>query len=243
MSRKAIWAQLVVGYGILEAALWTSGRAQGIASGAAAGWLLLCVLIQGRSRRELGIGGAGFFQALIALPLALIASAFVILIAFAAGSLRELHGQGPVWMHALGYVVWALFQQFVLQSFFYVSLEGLLANQRKAAWVTAGLFAAAHIPNPVLIPATFVGGLFFVKLFQRARNIYPLGLAHALVGLSLAISVPSGVIRNMRVGAAYLRFDEQRQLSSGQTVKAPQTWVEVAPCSLISSILAETRSA
>jgi membrane protease YdiL (CAAX protease family) len=227
MSRSWAWLQLVIGYGILEVALWTSGHTQAIASWAVAAWCASSVVAQGRSARELGVGTAGFSRALIALPVSAAASLAIISTAWAAGSLRELHGEAPVWLHALSYALWAVFQQFLLQSFFYVNLERLLGDGRKAAWITAGLFAAAHIPNPVLVPATFLAAIFFVKVFQKARNIYPLGIAHALLGLAVAISAPSGLIRNMRVGVSYFRYESApRNVSTGDLRLPPQTWVE-----------------
>src|SRR5437879_12253662 len=47
------------------------------------------------------------------------------------------------------YAVWAFLQQFMLQSFFFVRLESLLGS-RRAVLATTILFAAAHIPNPIL---------------------------------------------------------------------------------------------
>jgi hypothetical protein len=206
MTRRWLWLQLAIGYGILEIALWTSGRSQVVASCAVAAWIVLAVLLQGRSAKELGIGASAFARALIALPLAATVSLGLVLVAWSAGTLGALHGKDPVWLHAVSYSIWALFQQFMLQSFFYLNLEALLRSEDKAAWATAALFAVAHIPNPVLAPATFVAGLAFVRLFQRARNIYPLGIAHALLGLSIAIAAPHALIRNMRVGASYFHY-------------------------------------
>ena len=68
------------------------------------------------------------------------------------------------------------------------------------------LFSFVHIPNPVLVPATLIGGMFFVEAFRRWRNIYPLGIAHAALGLSLAIAVPDSWMHHMRVGLSFLRF-------------------------------------
>jgi membrane protease YdiL (CAAX protease family) len=206
MTRRWLWLQLAIGYGILEIALWTSGRSQLVASCAVAAWIVLAILLQGRSAKELGIGTSAFWRALIAVPLAAGVGVGLVLLAWSAGTLSELHGKDPVWLHALSYSIWALFQQFMLQSFFYLNLEALLRNADKAAWVTAVLFGVAHVPNPVLAPATFLAGLALVKLFQRARNIYPLGIAHALLGLAIAISAPHALIRNMRVGASYFHY-------------------------------------
>src|SRR5581483_3646929 len=171
MARRWLWLQLATGYGILELALWTSGRNQVLASWSVAVWIMLSVVMQALKTTDMVIARAAFRRGLIALPLAALASFALILLGWMAGTLGPLHGESPVWLHALSYTVWAVFQQFMLQSFFYLTLEKLLESSNKATWITAGLFAAAHIPNPVLVPATFLAGLAFVRLFQRARNI------------------------------------------------------------------------
>jgi hypothetical protein len=59
------------------------------------------------------------------------------------------------------------------------------------------------------MPATFIGGLFFVELFRRFRNIYPLAVAHAMLGLTLAITIPDDWLRHMRVGLGFFHFHPQ----------------------------------
>jgi membrane protease YdiL (CAAX protease family) len=68
------------------------------------------------------------------------------------------------------------------------------------------LFAAAHVPNPFLIPATLIWGFVACLLFLRYRNLYPLMMAHAILGITVAITVPGPVVHNMRVGLAYLTY-------------------------------------
>jgi membrane protease YdiL (CAAX protease family) len=75
-----------------------------------------------------------------------------------------------------------------------------------AVLATAGLFGSVHIPSPVLTVASFVGGLFFFEMFRRYRNIFPLGLVHALLGLAMAASFSDAVLHHMRVGIGYVRF-------------------------------------
>ena len=53
-------------------------------------------------------------------------------------------------MHqAWQYVVWALVQEFMLQSFFFTRCEELFGSST-AIWVTATFFAVVHVPNMVL---------------------------------------------------------------------------------------------
>jgi len=113
--------------------------------------------------------------------------------------------QPAPWHRVWQYAIWALMQQFMLQSFFFVRLESLLGG-RRAVWAAALLFAIPHIPNPLLTLLSFLGALFFCEMFRRYRNLYPLGLVHAGLGLTIAASLPNGVLHHMRVGLGYLMY-------------------------------------
>jgi membrane protease YdiL (CAAX protease family) len=107
----------------------------------------------------------------------------------------------------LAYAIWTGVQQFLLQGFFLLRLLHLAPKGWLAALAAAALFAAAHLPNPVLVPATFLWGFVACLLFLRYRNIYPLMVAHAILGITVAISVPGPVDHNMRVGLGYLTYN------------------------------------
>jgi membrane protease YdiL (CAAX protease family) len=97
-------------------------------------------------------------------------------------------------------------QQFLLQCFFLSRLLRLLPKAGFAAAVAAIIFAAAHLPNPILAPITLIWGLAACLLFLRYRNLYSLALAHAILGITVAIAVPGAVDHNMRVGLGYLTY-------------------------------------
>jgi len=82
----------------------------------------------------------------------------------------------------------------------------LLPGARSAAAAAAIIFAIAHLPNPILTSVTLLWGFAACVVFLRYRNLYPLALAHAILGITLAISVPGPVVRNMRVGLGYLTY-------------------------------------
>ena len=75
-----------------------------------------------------------------------------------------------------------------------------------AALTAATLFAAAHVPNPVLMPVDVALGPAACLLFLRYRNIYPLMMAHAILGITVAMTIPGPVDHNMRVGLGYLTY-------------------------------------
>ena len=195
---------MAVAYGLLEATLWTEGHTQRIFALATAAWIVVATLLNRRSLRELGLGTRGFVNSLIAIPVALAAATVIVLIGWKAGALHGLFGTSPPLWHSSAYAIWALMQQFILNSFFFLNLEELLGDSKRALWGAAALFCCAHIPNPVLMAGTLLSAVFFVSLFRRYRNLYPLGIAHAMLGLSLAVTVPDAWMRHMRVGVSYL---------------------------------------
>ena len=80
-----------------------------------------------------------------------------------------------------------------------------------AALASAGLFALAHLPNPILAPVTLLWGFVACLLFLRYRNLYTLGMAHAVFGITIAICIPGPVIHNMRVGLGYLTYGHRHR--------------------------------
>jgi membrane protease YdiL (CAAX protease family) len=102
-------------------------------------------------------------------------------------------------------------QQFLLQSYFLLRLLRLLPGKVGPILVATGIFALAHLPNPILTPITLVWGAIACILFLRYRNIYTLGLAHGIMGLCVAITVPNSLHRHMRVGLGYLRYHPRAQ--------------------------------
>ena len=206
MLRSSPGLQIAIGYAALEAAFWTEGRTQAIASLLAAVVIIALTFLTPRSASQLGLDLPHTPRVLWAVVAAIAAGALIVLIAAVTGSIHRLYGSQPVALHAVAYVLWALVQQFILQSFFYVRVESRFGNSWSTVALTALLFCVAHIPNPVLVPATFLGGLFFCGLFRRYRSIYPLAIAHAILGLALAISVSDAVLHHMRIGIAYLHY-------------------------------------
>ena len=190
----------------LEGALWSQGSARVYWYVTALIVLVGSVLLSHPRVRELGIGLRGIRQSAWTIPLSALICLFAVLTANWLGTVGFLHEHPAVYWHSIMYAIWALEQEFILNSFFYNRFESLLGNTTTAVVTTALLFSLVHLPNPVLVPATFLGGLFFVEVFRRWRNIYPLAIAHAMFGLTLGFVFPDHLIRHMRVGLAFLHF-------------------------------------
>jgi membrane protease YdiL (CAAX protease family) len=194
---------VAIAFGLLEGGLWSAGTVQIAWATAMAAWVAFATIRSRRNRDELGISLSGFYDSVWVIPASLAFAFLMMLVGFYADTLHTLHGvHRPLWHSAL-YVVWALVQQFLTESFIFVWLESILADGRRAVLVTALLFCLAHIPNPILMATTFAMGLVWSELFRRYRNIYTLAVAHAILGLSLSVTMPEAVTHHMRVGIAY----------------------------------------
>lgn len=105
------------------------------------------------------------------------------------------------------YAVWCAVQQYLTQSYFHRRLMQII----RAPWVNSILvgvmFGSAHIPNPILMPATFIGGFAFAEVFRRYPNIWPLAITQAVGGLLIAWVSPHALIHNMRVGPGYFFYN------------------------------------
>jgi hypothetical protein len=112
-------------------------------------------------------------------------------------------GYAIPWSRSWQYAIWALVQEFILQSIFFVRLEAVFGSGR-AVFMATALYAAAHLPSPLLTFLAFLGGLVFCESFRRWRNIYPIGVIHAALGLTIAANLPDKWLHHMRVGIGYL---------------------------------------
>jgi len=201
----SIGLQLIVAYGLIEAALWTPvGWPNAFCIVLAALWIVWAVRRDRFTARDMGI----------AVPTAsasvwVLLGGVVLAVALPLVTLVWRNNSGPTHVmpvnQALLYIVWSFLQQFILQSFFFVRLESLLGG-KWAVPVAAALFGTVHLPSALLTVASLIGGLFFCAMFRRYRNIFPLGMAHALLGLMLAACFSDALLHHMRVGLGYVRF-------------------------------------
>jgi hypothetical protein len=106
----------------------------------------------------------------------------------------------------VGYLLWSLIQQMILQCFILARLLLLLRRPWMASVAAAFLFSAAHLPNPLLVLATLSWGLAACWLYLRYRSLLGVAAIHFLLGACVAICVPASLHHNMRVGLGYLRY-------------------------------------
>jgi Type II CAAX prenyl endopeptidase Rce1-like len=208
-SQARDFTELILGYGAVVGVIWTPERLQHIFSPIVL-VLTLLVVLAGRTRsdrqddQDLGLGWRGLTPSLWILPAAVALAALSMFVAARIGTLHPLYKAD--FAHISGYVLWTIYQQFLLQDYFMDRLLRLVSTESAAVTLAGTLFAAAHLPNLVLTAATLVWGIVSCALFRRYRNLWALGLAQGLLGLCFAICVPDALHHHLRVGLGYLRY-------------------------------------
>lgn len=211
LRRYIVWAEIIIVFVFLELALWAPTRQLRdrwavIAAVTMVFFILADVMTARQSLKRMGLGLPKMFGAGVVLATGLAASAFLItLVSRYGGQIPANPTWFPTVQSAWGYTLWALIQEFILQSFFFNRWEELYGGSA-AVWIASALFAAAHLPSPILTVATLIGALFFCEMFRRYRNIYPLAIVHAMMGVTIAFITPDSLLHHMRVGIGYLRY-------------------------------------
>lgn len=133
----------------------------------------------------------------------------VALLLFAGALLGTLHSLPLRWTAVLSLAAWSAGQQFALQTVVLREAEARLAGGR-AIWIAAALFAALHLPNPLLVPLTFFGAAIWCTIYRRYPHLLPLALSHAVSTLALLAAFDESTTGRLRIGLAYLRFLGER---------------------------------
>ena len=205
-GRYFTWFQLIIAYVFLERALWSSRLVfRNSWALLAIVTVLIFVLVDRPSLQRMGLGLPTSFGASLTLAITFATAVLLIFAVRWAGGQIPANPTWPTLHLTWQYVAWALIQEFMLQSFFFTRCEELFGSSA-AVWIAATLFAALHLPSPILTTFTLAGGLFFCTMFRRYRSIYPIGIVHAVLGLTIAVTMPDSLLHNMRVGIGYLRY-------------------------------------
>jgi hypothetical protein len=142
-------------------------------------------------------------SASITLPLTLALFIPAVIYGFASRSLVPLAPDRRTLAAFASYGLWCLFQQYLAQAYFHNRLMSVVHNRHLSSLLVAVMFGAAHLPNPILLVATTLGGFALAEIFARHRNIWPLALAQAVGGFLIGALSPPALIHNMRVGPGY----------------------------------------
>lgn len=229
-SRRRDLAELAVAYGLILAVIWTPRPLQKMLWWLAVAVLAVLIVTSWEGARATGLRGTNFLRSLWVVGAALVLAAAAIALSAHLHTLRDAGGPWHILSNYGAYILWAGVQQFLLQCFFLARLLRLLPRPRQAAGAAAGMFALAHLPNPILVVLTIVWGTLACLVFLRYRNLYPLAIAHAILGITVAVAIPGPVDHNMRVGLGYLKYRSPRrepavQRSHRDQMESTVAWV------------------
>ncbi len=209
--------ELSIGYGLILLAVWTPRPLQWPVNLAALAWVFIATVVSFDGWSALGLRLSGTLRSLWVVGLALLLAAAAVSVAD-----QTPHPASPGYPHAVGPSATGAirFGPFCRSFCCWVSscrgCCGCCLGRNAAVLAAAGLFALAHLPNPILTPATLIWGVAAGSLFLRYRNLYTLALAHAIFGICIATTIPGPVTHHMKVGLGYLMYRPSEHHHRGQ---------------------------
>ncbi|GGA77343.1 hypothetical protein GCM10011507_30790 [Edaphobacter acidisoli] len=227
-ARRLAFIELAVGYLLILIVIWAPRTTQRPFYIAAVLWIALVMLYSRESATKLGFDIPPR-RSLWIIPAALGLAAAAVAVAAALHTLNLPSTPALFIQRYWGYAIWACVQQFLLQDFFLLRLTRTLPTKAAAAVAAALLFSLAHIPNPILVPITLLWGLATCLLFLRYRNLYSIAIAHAILGITVALTIPGPVDHNMRVGLGYLTYHHHHLSQNPHTVSTNACVTAEAP--------------
>ena len=209
-SRRRDLFEFWTAYALIAVAIWAPLMGQRALAVVALAWVIWATARSFDGWRAMGFRVVGFWRAAWVLPVVLALSAITIAIAAQIGTLHAPPTAIQFLQRYGGYAIWSFLQEFLLLNFFLLRLLRLIPGKQAAAFAASSLFALVHLPNPILTPLTMIWGYASCLIFLRYRNLYVPAVAHAILGITIAITVPGSMDHNMRVGLGYLTYREHK---------------------------------
>ena len=163
--------------------------------------------LRGETLRDLGFRLDNFLRAAGLLTLPMIVTAIVCLaIGWWTGERIDFlrwHISRPLVVQLILGFAWGFVQQYMLQSLVNRRAQIIWGRGWLSVLVVAAIFAGLHLPNPALTVATFVGGVIWAAVYQRAPNIFALAISHSLMTWIVVSTVPASALHHLRIGLKY----------------------------------------
>lgn len=171
------------------------------------GFMIASHRLRNETLRDLGFRFDNFARAglLLLIPMAVTAILCLILGRWFARrtDFSSWHAGTPLIAQlALGFG-WGLVQQYVLQSFINRRAQLIVGKGWLSILLVAVVFSALHLPNAWLAVATFVGGVVWAAVYQRAPNLFALALSHSLMTWVIVSTLPASALHHLRIGFKY----------------------------------------
>ncbi len=200
--QKLIVAEVAAGFFLIMLYIWRLRFSMPKAWIFILGYFVLSHVLRGERTAWLGFRWSNFRECLEHMAPALLLIALALL---SAGVLMQTVRRISLeygFMCLLAYCPWGVFQQYLVNGYIANRMAGVAAP-RYVPLISAALFAGAHLPNWFLMLVTFAAGYFSTRIFLRYRNLYFLGLAHAVIGTMLFVVIPDSISHHLTVGPAF----------------------------------------
>jgi len=163
--------------------------------------LMVCFVRDGVSATELGIRFDNLPRVFSRILPAL--SLFVLLTVAIGISAGTLDFGKRFYSMLITVPLWAFIQQYMLLAFAHRRVRLIIGTGTRAELATAALFAALHLPNPILTVVCAAGGFIWARVYDRDPNLLANALTHAIASAFLANSLQHTLLKNMVVGYNY----------------------------------------
>lgn len=160
--------------------------------------------VRGEGVRELGFTSEHFWSAVRLLAAPTIGA--MLLLFWIGYQYDGLRIDDNIWRKALFLPLWGTLQQYILQGFIYRRMRTLTERRELAIVAAASLFALVHLPNPTLTVLTLVGGLYWTWVYERAPNLYAIGLSHGILSLTAMSTLPRWLLESLSVGFKHFLY-------------------------------------
>lgn len=178
--------------------IWKLWGVLGAAVGALAGWVLVSWHAHDETLDSLGFSRRKLREAAWKWRWMFAGLATLILVALRRDMLSP-----KLLLHAGIYLIWCVVQQTVYQSMCFQRLLKAGAGERPAAMISGLLFALVHIPNPLLVPATFLWGVISNLLFRSVRSVPALAMTQFALSTLGILLFPVQFHHGFRIGPGY----------------------------------------